>query len=209
MNRLADGLPVDPTYAKKFKIKRRGKDKDDIFYAFGKVHGLENVGLADKEEILATKGNPIALQKLVDKVNDSEKPLPPASPDQLVEEIYNNLSEYKNVIEAMDQKKEFNPSDKKKLLALPFLLSKRTALPEPRYGQKEWALFEKLYGRPWNAYEGINFDEQEKITEYNYEEFIPKHLLNGIDTQSDDFKKSIKVANFNSKTDYEQHQADQ
>jgi hypothetical protein len=85
LNRLADGLPVDPAYAKKFQIKRRGKDRDDMFFAFGKVHGLENVAFADKDEVLATKGNPIALQNLVDKINDSEKPLPPASPDLAVE----------------------------------------------------------------------------------------------------------------------------
>lgn len=46
----------------------------------------------------------------------------------------NSLAEYKRVVDEIDAKKEFNPSDKKKLLALPFLLSKRTALPEPRYG---------------------------------------------------------------------------
>lgn len=120
----------------------------------------------------------------------------------------NSLAEYKRVVDEIDAKKEFNPSDKKKLLALPFLLSKRTALPEPRYGQKEWALFEKLYGKPWNAFEENTFDEQEKITEYNYEEFIPKHLLKGVDTNSEDFKRTIKYANYNSKTDYEQHQAD-
>ena len=109
----------------------------------------------------------------------------------------------------MDQKNEFNPSDKKKLLALPFLLAKRSALPEPRYGQKEWSLFEKMYGRAWNAMDDVIFDEEEKITEYNYEEHIPKHLLKGIDTNSEDFKRAIKMANYNSKTKYEQHKADQ
>ena len=58
---MADGLPIDPNYAKKFQVKRRGKDRDNIFYAFGKIHGLENIALCDKDEVLATKGNPIAL----------------------------------------------------------------------------------------------------------------------------------------------------
>ena len=35
LNRMADGLPVDPEFASKFKIKRRGKDKDDIFWSLG------------------------------------------------------------------------------------------------------------------------------------------------------------------------------
>jgi hypothetical protein len=62
-----------------------------------------------------------------------------------------------------------------------------------------------MYGKAWNAFDNIVFDEEEKITEYNYEEFIPKHLLKGIDTQSDDFKRQIKMANLSSKTEYEQH----
>lgn len=37
--------------------------------------------------------------------------------------------------------KEYEPSDRKKLLALPFLLAKRHELPEPKRGQKEWVLF--------------------------------------------------------------------
>lgn len=43
LNRFADGLPVDPNFASKFKIKREGKDKDDLFWFFGKIHGLENI----------------------------------------------------------------------------------------------------------------------------------------------------------------------
>jgi hypothetical protein len=37
--------------------------------------------------------------------------------------------------------KVLHASDRKKLLALPFYLQKREALPEPKYGQKEWDLF--------------------------------------------------------------------
>lgn len=66
-----------------------------------------------------------------------------------------------------------------------------------------------MYGKPWNAYEGIKFDPEEKITEFNYEYFLPKHLLKSMDTQSQEFKNMIKAANFNSKTAMEQHQANQ
>jgi hypothetical protein len=51
LNRIADGLPVDPNFAKKFRIKRAGKDKNDIFWAVGKIHGLENLAFATPEEI--------------------------------------------------------------------------------------------------------------------------------------------------------------
>lgn len=37
-----------------FQVKRAGKDTNDFFYSFGKVHGLENIAFADAEEIAAT-----------------------------------------------------------------------------------------------------------------------------------------------------------
>jgi hypothetical protein len=51
LNRIADGKPVDPAFASKFKIKRRGRDMDDIFWRYGKIHGLENIAFATEEEI--------------------------------------------------------------------------------------------------------------------------------------------------------------
>jgi len=47
LQKMNNGQGVDPEFSKKFQIKRRGKDKDDLFWMFGKVHGLENVALAD------------------------------------------------------------------------------------------------------------------------------------------------------------------
>jgi hypothetical protein len=46
---------------KLYQVKRSGKDLDDIFWTFGKVHGLENIAFATPEEIDACKGNPVAL----------------------------------------------------------------------------------------------------------------------------------------------------
>jgi len=91
--------------------------------------------------------------------------------------------------------KEYEVSDRKKLLALPFLLSKRVELPEPKYGQKEYDLFTTMYGKDWNHYKDVNFDPEEKITEFNYERFINKHLLKNLDTSSEDFKTLIKSMN--------------
>jgi hypothetical protein len=53
---------------KMFQVKRAGKDKDDLFWSFGKVHGLENLAFANPEEVRATKGNPVKIQKIVDKI---------------------------------------------------------------------------------------------------------------------------------------------
>ena len=49
-------------------MKRSGKDLDDFYYNFGKVHGLENIAFVDPEELSKTNGNPVALQCLVNKV---------------------------------------------------------------------------------------------------------------------------------------------
>jgi len=134
LQRMNDGRPVDPNFQNKFRIRRRGKDKDDIFWAFGKIHGLENIALADQEEYVATKGDPFKLQALVDKINDSEKPMPSSTFDKLIEETHNNMNAYKQSVDKNKNNEEFNPSDRKKLLALPFLLGKRSELPEPKKG---------------------------------------------------------------------------
>jgi len=57
----------DVDLGKLFQVKRLGKDLDDIFWSFGKVHGLENIAFATSEELLACNGNPVALQELVNK----------------------------------------------------------------------------------------------------------------------------------------------
>lgn len=45
-----------------------------------------------------------------------------------------------------------------------------------------------MYGKDWDTYAHLNFDPEEKITEFNYERFIPKHVLKNMDTSSDEFK---------------------
>jgi len=84
-------------------------------------------------------------------------------------------------------------------------MSKRSEKPSPKQGQKEWDLFKEMYGVEWNYYDGLKFDPEEKITEFNYEKFIPKNVLDRIDTKSAEFKRYVKMQNLNSKTKYEQH----
>ena len=57
-----------------FQVKRLGKDKNNIFYSFGKIHGLENIAFCDADELKATEGNPYKLQKLVNKVTPESIP---------------------------------------------------------------------------------------------------------------------------------------
>ena len=59
-------MPVDPDFASKWRVKRAGRDKNDIFWMLGKVHGIENVAFATEEQLMATKGDPFKLQALVD-----------------------------------------------------------------------------------------------------------------------------------------------
>jgi uncharacterized protein YdiU (UPF0061 family) len=94
-------------------------------------------------------------------------------------------------------------------LALPFYLEKRQELPEPKKGQKEWNLFREMYGKEWNAYAGVKFDPEEKITEFNYEKFISKQLLKNMDTTSDEFKRYIKMLNLTTRTELERHKDNQ
>lgn len=70
-------------------------------------------------------------------------------------------------------------------------------------GQKEWDLFTKMYNSLYNEFEDAKFDTEEKITEFNYENYLPKIILDKTDTKSDEFKNMIKAANFMKKTKLE------
>jgi hypothetical protein len=141
LNRIADGRDVNSDFSRKFKIKRMGKDKDDIFWQIGKIHGLENLAYVSDEDIAAANGNPIILQSLCDRANDAPKPTAPASFDKVIENIRNSLDDYQRSVDSLYPGKVYEASDRKKLLALPFLLAKRVELPEPKRGQKEYDLF--------------------------------------------------------------------
>lgn len=155
LDRIAEGQDIDPEYAKKFKIKRRGKDKDDLFWKFGKIHGLEYIAYCSQEELEACGGDPIALQKLINKKMDEPKPEGPGSFDELVSQMHDQLDDYKQSVLTWKGDKEYNPSDLKKMLSLPFYLSKRQELPEPKRGQKEYDLFKEIYGSYWEKFDHL------------------------------------------------------
>ena len=95
------------------------------------------------------------------------------------------------------------------MLSLPFLLGRRHEKCSPKEGQKEWDLFTELFGAKWDKYDHINFDTEEKITEFNYENYINKHILKQFDTKSEDFKNLLKSLNLSMNTEYEQHKKNQ
>lgn len=74
---------------KMFRIKRMGKDKDPMFWTFGKIHGLENIAFADPQEVKATNGNPVKIQQLVNKFDGT--PFQISSYEQVVEELQKAL----------------------------------------------------------------------------------------------------------------------
>lgn len=129
--------------SKLFRVKKMGKDKDPLFWSFGKIHGLENIAFADIEELKATEGNPVKIQKIVNKYDGPNFQI--NSYEHLIEELQAALNKYKASVDNIDM----NSSDRKKLLALPFYLSKRQQLPEPRRGQKEFDLYTEMTGRNW------------------------------------------------------------
>ena len=65
-----------------------------------------------------------------------------------------------------------------------------------------------MTGRNYFEDASESIDREEKITEFNYEDYLNPELLKGIDTESDDFKLFIKTLNFYSKTRLEKLEHD-
>lgn len=80
VNHLYNNMSKNVDVASMVRVKRVGKDLDDLFWSFGKIHGLENIAFADIGELEATKGNPALIQELVNKINGGLRNL--SNPDQ-------------------------------------------------------------------------------------------------------------------------------
>lgn len=119
------------------------------------------------------------------------------------------MPEFKAAMKRMAGNKGFMGSDGKKLLALPFFLEKRQEDPEPKRGQREFALFKELYGADYDKFEHLNEDLEEKINEFNFEYHLAPEHLKEMDTQGERFKEMVKTLNFTTHTQYEQHREHQ
>jgi hypothetical protein len=62
-----------------------------------------------------------------------------------------------------------------------------------------------MTGLEWEAYADVEVDREEKITEFDYENYFPKEYLEKVDTQSEEFKDFIRYMNFISQTELETH----
>jgi hypothetical protein len=71
MDRAMTAQMKEMDVSKLFRVKKNGRDRDPMFWSFGKIHGLENIAFADPEEIKATNGNPVKIQRII---NSQEEP---------------------------------------------------------------------------------------------------------------------------------------
>lgn len=150
----------------KMRVRRMGKDSNDIFWHFGKIHGLENIALIPDEKLEETCCDPVELQKLVNTVE-----VEPGQ-EKSNEEIYGKLNEamvnYKNVVNNIG----LVSSDRKRILSLPIYMSKRSQNPEPLRGQKEFDMFTSLTGKDFTSDASVTLDKEHKITEYDFEKYL-------------------------------------
>jgi hypothetical protein len=73
VNQMMKRISKTNDISKIFQVKRSGKDLDNLFWSFGKIHGLENITFADDKELEATNGNPVSLQLLINKIEKPSK----------------------------------------------------------------------------------------------------------------------------------------
>jgi hypothetical protein len=102
-NEMMDNLAIHALkefdLGKMFQVKRGGKDRDPVFWSFGKIHGLENLAFADPKEVLATNGNPVKLQNIVDRYDGASHGI--NSYEHLVQELQTSLREYREKVDSL------------------------------------------------------------------------------------------------------------
>ena len=197
---LKNLAPVRESKYRNKRIKRADRDADDIYWTFGRIHGLENIANIPDNVLLSPDMTPEKLQELCSEAKPQGVQF--HTFDDLVSSAMRGLSKYKEVVNSMSLSK----SDRSKLLALPFRMAKQTQGPAPKRGMWQWDLFTELAGgRDWDHYRDLQYDDEEKITIYNYEKHLPASYLERVDTESEEFKKEIKMMTLTSKTAYEGH----
>ena len=106
------------------RIKRGGKDLNDIFWMFGKIHGLENIAFFTEEDFKSI-ADPVEFQR---RINSVQKPdFSGWTYDMWAAEMQKSLQGVRDAVDALP----LEPSDRKRILAMPIYLAKRQELPEP------------------------------------------------------------------------------
>ena len=203
VNHMMKKLCEKGNIAEKFQIKRSGKDLNEIYWQFGKIHGLENIGQLSDEEFAKLDGNPVTLQQAVNRIKP-EDIKGYASAEEANEAREEALNKYRAEIDKLS----LQPSDRKKLLALPFFMAKRAESPDVRVGMAEKEIYETIFGRDWFFKPHEMVDDEKKITEFDYENYLQPELVSGEDTDTEEFKRLVRLLNLTSKTQLEQSDAD-
>ena len=102
-----------------FRVKRAGADLNDLFYMYGKIHGLENIAFVPDEVLAKCGGHPVLLQAAINDVEGKSRFF--GSFEEMVADNSQLLDAYKAGVSKIGM----NPSDRKKMLSLPFFLAKR------------------------------------------------------------------------------------
>ena len=177
-------------------FKRQGKDKDDIYYAYGKVRNLENI-IYLSEEDLKDIDSPLKLQIKLDSI-DIKNVFENKTSTQVLEDIHKALETYKLNVENL---KKFR-SDKEKLLGLPFMINRMQQYPEPNPNTWQYDIFTELFGEEYLTMKGVKESEQ-KINKYNYHEFLHPSVIAKFDTNSEEFDMYLRKLHYQSKTNKE------
>lgn len=82
---------------KLYQVRRLGKDLDDIYWQFGKIHGLENVRYLTDDQI-AKITNPIELQ---DAINNCVGAKVAGTPEENASRLQEALAMYKQKVDDM------------------------------------------------------------------------------------------------------------
>jgi hypothetical protein len=177
-------------------LSRHSKDRDDLYYMFGKVRNLENIVYLSSED-LQEIDSPVKLQIKLDSVTPTDL-FKNLQPDEIIYKLHKSIEQYKIQVE---NSKKFR-SDKEKLLGLPFLMDRLKQYPEPEYGTWQYDLFKDLYGEEYNHMKGIP-DIEEKINKYNYHLFLHPSVISKYDTNSEEFEQFLRMEHYKSKTNQE------
>lgn len=182
-----------------YRVKRIGRDENDIHFMFSKIHGLENIKYVEDHILKECAGDPVKLQRAIYEAKIPQ--ITANSYEELMQNQEEQLKKYKETVNNIKLVK----SDRAKLLALPFYLNRRQQAPEPKRGQWQYNLFKEMYGVDYHAFDNLQIDEEKKITPWDYENFLPAGYLDHVDQDSPEFKLQIKKMALEAKTTYEQH----
>lgn len=150
----------------------------------------------DDNEINVNYNSPIELQLKLDSINPVYENF--ATLNELLEKYHENLGRFKHVVENLPK----FPSDKDKLLGMPFFAYRHRQLPVPEPGTWQYDLFEEIYGKPYHYLKKV-FETQNKINKFNYHLFLHPSIIEKYDTESEEFDQYLRTLNLQFLTEKE------